>query len=237
MDPEQLWSPPERPRLGRPPAHSRAEVAAAAVAIADSEGLAAVTMRAVAQRIGAGVMSLYTYVPNKETLVELMIDTVSGDHLPLPEASGDWRADLKALARVQRALMRRHPWLPVALPARQTIGPNALAVTEHVLAALEPTGLDGRAKLEAFSLLTGFVASYTSYELAQERATEAGGRTADEVAAAHARYLTGVLAGGRYPLFARAAAESAAHPAPASPEETFDRLLDRMVTGLMSAAD
>ncbi|MFD0345198.1 TetR/AcrR family transcriptional regulator [Kitasatospora aburaviensis] len=177
VDPEALWSAAERPRRGRPPAHSRAEITTAAVAIADTEGLAAVTMRAVAARLGAGTMSLYSYVPNKETLLELMIDEVSGDHRLPTNPTGDWRSDLRQIAHEQRAIMRRHPWLPAALPARQTLGPNTLAVLDYALAVMTPTGLDAQARLETFSLLTGFVASQMSYELAQERAIEAAGRT------------------------------------------------------------
>jgi AcrR family transcriptional regulator len=230
VDPEQLWSPPEKPRLGRPPAHSREEITDAAIAIADTEGLPATTMRRVAERIGAGVMSLYTYVPTKETLLELMIDRVS-DPGSLPELTGDWRTDLRRIAQAQRSTMRRHPWLPLALPARQTIGPNTLSAMEHALGALEPTGLPGQAKAEAFALLTGFVASHTSYELAQERATASSGRTADDLAAAQLRYLQGAVATGRYPRLARAMAEPAA---PAAPDDTFERLLDRLINGLIA---
>ncbi|MFG2141023.1 TetR/AcrR family transcriptional regulator [Streptomyces sp. NPDC048650] len=242
MDPEALWSPAPRPRRGRPPTHSRAAVTAEAVALADAEGLAAVTMRAIAGRIGAGTMSLYSYVPNKETLLELMIDKVSGDHRLPPAPSGDWRADLRNVAHEQRALMHRHPWLPQALTVRQTLGPNTLAVVEHVLAVLAPVGLDAQAALETFSLLTGFVTSHVSYELAQaqvqaqaraeEQATGAAGRTPGELFDAQARYLRSVAAGGAYPFLAQALAAPSGDP---SPQAVFDRLLDRMINGLTTA--
>ncbi|MER6299261.1 TetR/AcrR family transcriptional regulator [Kitasatospora sp. NPDC001539] len=233
MDPESLWSAAERPRRGRPPARSRAEITASAVAIADTEGLAAVTMRAVAARLGAGTMSLYSYVPNKETLLELMIDEVSGDHQLPNEPSGDWRHDLRQIAHEQRAIMRRHPWLPAALPTRQTLGPNVLAVLEYALAALAPTGLDAQARLETFTLLTGFVASHMSYELAQERAVEATGRTPGELLDAQARYLHSVVASGNYPHLARALAEPSGNQ---NPKAVFDRLLDRVINGIAPGA-
>ncbi|MGX1759518.1 TetR/AcrR family transcriptional regulator [Streptomyces lydicus] len=232
VDPELLWSRAERPRRGRPPAHDRAAITAEAVALADAEGLAAVTMRAVAGRIGAGTMSLYSYVPNKETLLELMIDQVSGDHRLPPEPSGDWRADLRRIAHEQRAIMHRHPWLPGALPAQQTLGPNTLAVWEYTLAALAPAGLDARARLETFSLLTGFVASHVLYELAQERAVEAAGRTSGELLDAQARYLKSATAAGSLPHLAGALGETGDAPAP---QAVFDRLLDRMINGLTAA--
>ncbi|MGY4952264.1 TetR/AcrR family transcriptional regulator [Streptomyces nigrescens] len=232
VDPEQLWSRAERPRRGRPPAHSRAEITDAAVALADAEGLGAVTMRAVAARIGAGTMSLYSYVPNKETLLELMIDQVSGGHRLPAEPSGDWRADLRQFAHEQRAIMRRHPWLSAALSARQTFGPNALAALEYALAALAPIGLDASARLETFSLLTGFVASHVSYELAQERAVEAGGRSSGELLDAQDRYLRSIAAEGRYPHLAQALAVPSHDSAP---DAVFDRLLGRMLNGLTAA--
>ncbi|MGA5499322.1 TetR/AcrR family transcriptional regulator [Streptomyces cinereoruber] len=229
MDPEALWPVSEHPRRGRPPAHSRAEITATAVAIADTEGLAAVTMRAVAARLGAGTMSLYSYVPNKETLLELMIDEVNGDHRLPTTPTGDWRSDLRQIAHEQRAIMRRHPWLPAALPARQTLGPNTLAVLDHVLAVMTPSGLAAQARLEAFSLLTGFVASHTSYELAQQRAIEAAGRSPGELLDAQARYLRAAVADSRYPHLAQAlAALDGDH----NPDAVFDRLLNRMINGI-----
>lgn len=229
VDPEQLWSQGERPRRGGQPAHSRAAVTEAAVALADAEGLGAVTMRAVAARIGAGTMSLYSYVPNKETLLELMVDQVSGDHRLPSEPSGDWRADLRQFAQEQRTIMRRHPWLPTALSARQTLGPNALAALEYALAVLAPVGLEAPARLETFSLLTGFVASHVSHELAQERTVETGGRTSGELLDAQDRYLRSLADEGRYPHLARALAVPS-HDS--SPQAVFDRLLDRMINGL-----
>src|SRR5687768_7955516 len=94
---------------GRPPAHSRDQVVDAAIGIADAEGLGAVTMRRIAQQIGAGAMSLYTYVPDKDRLVDLMVDRVGATRTPV-EITGDWRTDLLALAGSQRSLMLAHPW-------------------------------------------------------------------------------------------------------------------------------
>lgn len=79
VDPRELWLSPDRPRRGRRPAFSREAITAAAVALADAEGIDAVTMRRVAAEVGAGAMSLYSYAPDKETLLDLMIDHVSGE--------------------------------------------------------------------------------------------------------------------------------------------------------------
>src|SRR5580698_7917060 len=84
-------------RRGPRPRHTRQDVALAAVAIADADGIDKVTFRAVAARLGVGVMSLYNYVPDKQALVYDMVGEVSAE-LRLPELTGDWRADVHRLA-------------------------------------------------------------------------------------------------------------------------------------------
>jgi AcrR family transcriptional regulator len=224
VDPEQLWLRPAEPRRGRRPSFSREAITAAAVALADAEGLEAVTMRRVAARVGAGVMSLYSYAPDKETLLELMVDHVSGELPTTRPLTGDWRADLKAIAHLQRALMLRHPWLPAALSTRRTLGPNTLAFLEHALAALRPTGLDGAAKLEVFAQLTAFVAGHVGHEIAQAAAARSPERRAAE-----ARYLAAVAADGRHPELAEVLS---APGRSLTPEATFTRFLNRLVDGL-----
>nr|WSW67711.1 TetR/AcrR family transcriptional regulator [Streptomyces sp. NBC_00995] len=255
VDPRELWSAPapDRPRRGRRPAFSREAITVAAVALADAEGIDAVTMRRVAAEVGAGVMSLYSYAPDKETLLDLMIDHVNGELSagPLngePSASGplagepseaapltgeppgaqpltgDWRADLKAIGHLQRDHMLRHPWLATAVPARRTLGPRTLAFLEHALAALRPSGLDGGARLEVFAQLTAFVAGHVAYEVAQAEAAQDPGR-----ATAEALYLAGVAADGRHPELAEALASAGR---PVTPDATFARFLNRLVDGL-----
>ncbi|MER0240651.1 TetR/AcrR family transcriptional regulator C-terminal domain-containing protein [Streptomyces sp. HSW2009] len=224
VDPEQLWLGSGRPRRGRRPSHSREAITAAAVALADADGLEAVTMRKVAAQVGAGAMSLYSYAPDKETLVELMVDHVSAELPATHTPTGDWRAEVKAIAHLQRAHMLRHPWLPAALTARRSPGPNALAFLERALAALRPTGLDGAAKLEVFAQITAFVAGHVAYETARATASQS-----PERAAAEARYLTAVAADGRHPELAEVLA---APGRPLTPEATFTRFLNRLVDGL-----
>jgi AcrR family transcriptional regulator len=204
---------------GRPPKHSRTQVVAAAIAVADAEGLDALTMRRLAAELGAGVMSLYTYVRDKDDLVDQMVDQISAFD---PEHEG---TDLLDLVRWQRQLMLRHPWLPTALPNRQLTGPNMLGYLERALAALAPTGLPGGAKMEILALLTGFVASYVSHELAQAQA----GITDPERIAAHVEQLQAAVATGAYPELARVLAEDA----PAA-EPSFDAIAQRMIKGLLS---
>ncbi|MFF3564876.1 TetR/AcrR family transcriptional regulator [Streptomyces sp. NPDC002574] len=224
VDPAELWLGHDRPRRGRKPAFSREAITAAAVELADAEGIDAVTMRRVAAKVGAGVMSLYSYAPDKETLLELMVDHVSGELPADGPPTGDWRADLAALAGLQRSLMLRHPWLPSALSSRRTPGPRALAFVERALAALRPTGLDGGARLEVFAQVTAFVAGHVAFEVTQSTAARPPAR-----AAAEARYLAAVAADGRHPELAEALA---APVRPLTAEATFARFLNRLIDGL-----
>ncbi|MEW2128941.1 TetR/AcrR family transcriptional regulator C-terminal domain-containing protein [Streptomyces sp. NPDC005435] len=228
VDPERLWLGDPEPRRGRRPSFSRTAITAAAVALADTEGLDAVTMRRVAAEVGAGVMSLYTYAPDKDTLLALMTDHVCGELPRTDPLTGDWRADLKTLARRQRALMLRHPWVPDTLVTRHIPGPRALDFLEHALVALRPSGLDGAARLEVFAQLTAFVAGHVRHELAQAASAGSPGWSPAE-----ARYLTAVATDGHHPELAGALA--AAPGRPASLEATFDRFLNRLVDGLDTA--
>ena len=214
--------PAARPR----PRHTRRQVIEAAISIADEQGLDAVTIRAVATRLGAGAMSLYSYVPDKQALVYDMVERVSEELAVPPEPSGHWRADLRLLARQQRAMLHRHPWLITALSHRQPLGPATLAYLEFTLAALEPTGLDAGARLEAVALLNGFIANLVQSELADRDAQVGSAGAAEESAR-----LRELLSTGRFPRFAEAIASGgdpeidlAAH---------FDRLVDRMLDGLI----
>jgi AcrR family transcriptional regulator len=215
-------------RRGRPPRHTMADVVAAAVAIADADGLPAVTMRTVAARLGAGAMSLYSYVLDKDALVAAMVEHVSGEQRLPQTPSGDWRADLAVLAREQRALLHRHRWLVEAVSHRQPLGPNALAALEFAAAALEPTGQPPATRLETFALLTGFVINVVRSELADAAAASA----APAAALAEQRHLVQLLGTGRYPHVAAALADAAADGGGGDVGERFEQLLARMLDGL-----
>ncbi|MBM2622908.1 TetR/AcrR family transcriptional regulator [Actinoplanes sp. LDG1-06] len=204
---------------GRPPSHTREQVVDAAIRIADAEGLAALTMRRIAQDIGAGAMSLYTYVPDKDRLLDLMVDRVGGE-LVLPAATGDWRTDLIAVAGAQRKLMLAHPWLPAAIPNRRLTGRNMLAYLEKGLAALAPTGLDGPTKMEIVALMTGFVASFVTAETTPATPQE------DQVA-----LIGEAVASGEFPELAAVLAEGGQGREPG-----FDRIADWTLTGLVTQA-
>lgn len=137
---ELLWSSVvASPTRGPRPKTSLAEVVATGIALADAEGLIALSMRKVASRLGVGAMSLYTYVPGRDELIELMIDQVYGDHAR-PEPSAAWRTRLDQWCREAWRIFREHPWLLDYNSARLPIGPHVLDVEESLYDALRSGG-------------------------------------------------------------------------------------------------
>ncbi|MEU6219738.1 TetR/AcrR family transcriptional regulator [Streptomyces sp. NPDC047022] len=226
-EPEVIWTRPERAGRGPRPAYSRADIADAAVRIADAGGLDAVSMRHVAAELGCGTMSLYNYVPRKEDLYELMVDAVSGEH-ELWEPSGDWRADMLRVAHQTRGLMRRHPWLPRLMSSLYGFSPNVLRYVEHSLACLDPLEVSYGTKLELFAMLNSTVTMYVANELATAERARALPWSEERENAVRAAYLDGRLATGAYPRLAAAFAEA---PGPVDLEAVFERVVGRLLDG------
>jgi AcrR family transcriptional regulator len=134
-----------RPEPDRRPRLTRAAVVAAAVRLADAEGLAAVSIRRVAAELGVRTMSIYTYIDRKEDLLDLMVDEVAGEVLIDPaDLPTDWRAAITAVVAREREGARRHPWMVDLLGRLHRIGPNGLRHTEQTLTALSGLGQDPR---------------------------------------------------------------------------------------------
>jgi AcrR family transcriptional regulator len=131
------------------------------VAIADEEGLEAVSMRKVAARLGAGTMTLYHYVRNKDELTALMDDFIMAELVvPADELAHDWREGLAQIARRSYAVFLRHPWIFEHLSDEDEPnpgGPNALRHVEQSLAAAAKTGLDIAGQFELVALVDDYV--------------------------------------------------------------------------------
>jgi AcrR family transcriptional regulator len=226
-EPEVIWARPERAGRGPRPAHSRADIAATAVRVADAEGIDAVSMRKIAGELGMGTMSLYNYVPRKEDLYELMVDAVSAEYT-FSEPSGDWRADILGLARQSRALMHRHPWLPGLMSPVYGFSPNALAYLEYCLTCLDPLDLPYGTKMELVAAVTSVVTTYVANEIATAERTRSLPWSAEQEQAVRIAYLGGQVASGRYPRLAASFAEDAG---PIDLEAVFERALRRTLEG------
>ena len=226
-----IWMRPEHATVGRPAQRSRAEITAAAVAIADREGLDAVSMRRVAAELGTGAASLYRYLDTREDLLDLMTDAVTGEFSLVPP-TGDWAADLVAVGEQMRAIIRRHPWLVTVVTTRPVLGPHGLAVLEHVLEVLAPHPADMAAKLEAFAMLNSVTTLFAQSELAD-------GPAAQQRNAAYLHYAT--TTGGHTRLAELLAQGAAAGTGPAAepgyePADHYGNVITRILTGLLGPA-
>lgn len=204
---ELLWRRVEAPTRGPKPKRSIDDIVEAAVAIADEEGLAAVSMRKVAERLGTGTMSLYTYVPSKAELLDLMFEHAIGPApFDLPEDQG-WRAALQALAEADWGLYQRHPWMLGLATSRAPMGPNSLDAYEASLRAVDGTGLTGSEMIGVVGLVTGYVRGAARSVADAAEAERATGISDDDWWNARSPLLDEIWDVERFPVATRASAD------------------------------
>ncbi|MFI7132613.1 TetR/AcrR family transcriptional regulator C-terminal domain-containing protein [Nonomuraea sp. NPDC050153] len=182
---------------------SREQVLRTAIAIADVEGLDAVSMRRLAAELGAGPMSLYRHVENKDELVTHMVDEVFGEpELPVPGPDG-WRAKLELISRRQWQLVRRHLWLPRAVSfTRPLLVPNMMAHTEWTLRALDGLGLPMETRIREALTLHGLVVTVALSMADEVEAEQETGVTLDRWWLTRRNRADELLNSGRFPLLA-----------------------------------
>ncbi|MFH9606519.1 TetR/AcrR family transcriptional regulator [Streptomyces sp. NPDC017448] len=228
--PATVWSRPERGARGPAPERSRAQITEAALALADADGLAAVSMRALAQRLGTGPASLYRYVGSRDELLDLMADAVAAE-LDLSGAEGgDWLDGLVGLALQSRAAHVRHPWLADLNDRRgEVLGPHAIDYLDHALGVLAHAPGTAAQKLEAIGLVGALAALFARREAAAAAAGDPPGR------AAQAARLAAVAAEGRHPHLLAALTSAGAPPGagPADRDALFVRLLRRLLPAML----
>jgi AcrR family transcriptional regulator len=140
----------------RADALSRDQIVRTAIAVADAEGADAISMRRIARELHAGTMSLYWHVASKEELLDLVIDSVQGEHL-MPEPSGDWRRDMREMAYSTRASLHRHRWMMDFLGGRPPLGPKSLRNSERALASLAGTGVGKAMAMDIATTIATYV--------------------------------------------------------------------------------
>jgi AcrR family transcriptional regulator len=207
-----------------------------AVALADAEGVEAVSMRKVAAALEVGTASLYGYVDSKDELYDLMIDWVEGEDGPPPPLSGDWRGDLSRLAHRIRGSILRHPWMASITAGRPDFGPNSLAWNEYGLAAMDDLGLTIDEMLIASEVLQAFVRGFALRELAEQRALQRAGLNAEEWGRVLGPYLKSVEKSGRYPRFTRVVQDARVPHAENRQELMFTTGLGRILDSLLPTA-
>jgi AcrR family transcriptional regulator len=217
----------------RRPRFTRDTIAAAAVGIADTEGIDALSMRRLAAELGAGTMTLYHYVHTKDELYALVTDAVMGE-VALPEGEAmpdDWRAAITLIANRSRATLERHPWM-LDIRDDPAFGPNGVRHFDQALEALSSLGTDLEHKIDIALLVDEYVFGYVLHSRGFEAPAEMG-RTRQMVA-----YVETLLSTGRYPQLERLAASVGIQRAwdqiqtYARDDERFSRNLDRLLGGV-----
>ncbi|WP_406282033.1 TetR/AcrR family transcriptional regulator [Nocardia sp. NBC_00881] len=223
---------PPRP-AGRGPKQtvSLDAVVAAAIVLADQEGYAKVSIRAVAAELGLRPMSLYTYVPSKDALMVLMVDAVADEDAPIPWDPSP-RERMAALARHVRAELIAHPWLLEVSPWRLVLGPGRMRRYERQLAAIEGIGLSDIGMDRVIAVLSEFATGNARVAVAAARDTR---RISDaqwwEV---HGPLLAEVMPSSLFPLSSRVgAAVGELYQAPADPDGGFEYGLARLLDGIL----
>jgi AcrR family transcriptional regulator len=232
---QPIWA---RPGPGaRKPRFSREQIAAAALAIADTEGFDAVSIRRVAAALGAGAMSLYRYISAKADLVALMDDAIIGETLiPDGQLPAGWREALAMIARSTKDTLLRHPWAVQALQGRSAaaqdgpFGPNGLRHFEQSLAAVATAPLDTAARLDLLAIVDDYVFGHVL------RAGEQQARAASpdpEHAAAITGYIQDQLSTGQFPHLTELARDPAAQGIgdPGKLDDRFERGLQALLDG------
>lgn len=150
---------PERPRTQL----STERVLEAAVELADRDGFDALTMRKLADELGVGAMSLYYYVPNKDELLDGMIEMVFAE-IESPPADTDWQSALRLRANSGRGALARHRWANGLMESRVRPGPESLRLHNDVLGCMRAAGFSIELAIHANSVLDAYIYGFALQE-------------------------------------------------------------------------
>jgi AcrR family transcriptional regulator len=218
-----VWERPEPPSRPVPAPLSRERIVAAALRLADADGLEAVSLRKVAAALEVGPMRLYGYIATKEELLDLMVDAV---HAEIRPAGDGWRAALRSVAEATRQAVHRHEWFADLIGGRPQLGPNALARTEAVLTAL--SDLDLGTAVPAATAVDAYVIGIVRREITERRAERSTGMDKRQWQVTYGPYVQRTLATGRFPALA-----AMVHDGPhLDADQTFRAGLDFLLDGI-----
>lgn len=214
---------------GPKPALGLERILAVAVAVADAEGIDAVSMNRLAKELGSAPMSIYRHLDSKEELLGLMVDTSLGDS-PAAKADAGWRQRLRRFAGAFRDRGFEHPWsmrLPIVGPP---LTPNAVAWFDHGLATLVATGLEETEKASVVLLLTGYVRNHVM--LMGELGPFLGGNFGPDAAMRnYVANLRGLDVPARFPALGRVV-DAGVFDRADPPEAEFEFGLERILDGV-----
>lgn len=225
-----LWgTAPQRTR-GPKARLALADIIAAGVTIVDEHGLGALTTRAVAEALAISPMSLYTYVPGKDELLDLMVDAVLGEIVRPRGAT--WRAKLTDVAKQNWELAIRHPWILEVMTHRPVLGPNLLAKYDMELTAVDGLGLDDIEMNRALTLVLDYVAGVVRNAARERWVKERTGKSDTEWWYELAPHLEQVMAGRDFPLASRVGSTFGEQHGAHDPQGDFAFGLARVLDGL-----
>ena len=229
---ELLWRMRREPTRGPKPALTVERIVAAALRIADAEGLGPMSMRRVAEELGVGAMTLYRYFPGKGELLDVMLDTVYGE-MPRREVDGDWRAKLDEVARENRELYLRHPWMLQVAVSRPPLGPHLMAKYEYELSAVEGIGLTDLEMDATIALVNGYVHGAVRTAVEARQVIQRSGMTDKEWWLAHVPHVDQIADTKKFPLASRVGTTVGnEYDAPYDSEQAFEFGLARLLDGV-----
>jgi AcrR family transcriptional regulator len=214
------------------PALSRAAIVAAAIEIADTEGLEAVSIRKLATKLNARPMSLYSHIERKGDLIDLMVDEVVGGFiLPDGPPADDWKEGLRQIAHRTRETARAHPWMIATSFHRPHVGPNTLRHIDQSLGAVSSLPLSPERKRSVLLAVDTYTLGFARWEVKKMKAGTACEGMADDGPSAEDldAYLAEQAASGKYPHLAEIAKEDLTLGVKA---EGFEVGLDWLLAGI-----
>ena len=242
-----LWDAQLRAGRGPKPTVNREDVVQAAISVADKDGLAALTMHAVAERLGFTTMALYRYFPNKEALIDAAVDAALGTP-PIKNGPREgWRKEVKHWAYAKRAMLCSRPWLAELPFVAAPHGPNWLSWHEALLQTIADTGLSPEDMMDVLSVIHGYVSGSSDTAISLARAISRG-VSFEEWAQAVGSDLCRAINDPRYPILSailssKSGGISKKSPLPAragrprTMDESFDFGLERVLDGIERYVD
>jgi len=228
---EAAWGIRDRPHKGPKPGLSLRRVVEAAVRVAVSEGLDAVSMSRVAAELGASTMSLYRYVGAKDELLDLMADEAYGPPPPPPAPGQGWRTGLSQWAWGLHAAYQRNPWT-LQIPIRGLpVTPNQVAWFENGLASMAATALSEDEKSSAVLLVNTYTRSEATISVTIGAAIQASGSPPEQWMGYYGRLLTSLTDPHRFPAISRVVGAGIFDRAD-PPDKEFTFGLDRILDGI-----
>jgi AcrR family transcriptional regulator len=225
------WGVRQQRRKGPKPALTVDRIVEAAIRVADTDGLDAVSMGRVAAEAGTAPMSLYRHVASKDELIDLMVDAAWGVMSAAPAPDEGWRAGLVRCAWEMRRAAQRHPWV-VRVPLRSLpVMPNEVAWFDSTLACMSGTGLTEARKASVTLLLSGYVRNLATTETDVMAAMLASGQSALEWMSGWAAMIRDVADRERFPALA-AFMDAGVFEAEDGPDDEFIFGLDRILDGI-----